>query len=90
VAKAAQKMIQNEALITKWAPALLQMELDNLLWKDSDSLQISKLWEYLCTYCYLPRLANYEVLEDAIRVGVNSSEFFALAAGRSDERFMPT
>lgn len=87
VAKAAQKMIQNEALITKWAPALLQMELDNLLWKDSDSLQISKLWEYLCTYCYLPRLANYEVLEDAICVGVNSSEFFALAAGRSGERF---
>ena len=59
VSKAAKKMIQNESLITKWAPALLLMELDNLLWREDDSISIKKLWEYLCTYCYLPRLADY-------------------------------
>ena len=88
VSKAAKKMTQNEALITKWAPALLMMELDEILWKDSDSISIKKLWEYLCTYCYLPRLANYGVLEETIRTGVNSTEYFALAAGRSDGRFL--
>ena len=46
------------------------------------------LWEYLSTYCYLPRLANYAVLEDTIRRGVNSDEFFALAAGYSNDRYV--
>ncbi|MDO4547439.1 MAG: DUF499 domain-containing protein, partial [Clostridia bacterium] len=88
VSKAAKKMIQNEALITKWAPALLLMELDNVLWKDGDSINVRKLWDYLCTYCYLPRLADYSVLEDAIREGLNSTEYFAVAAGRKDGRFI--
>ncbi len=88
VSKAAKKMIQNEALITKWAPALLLMELDNVLWSESDSISIKKLWDYLCTYCYLPRLANYAVLEDTIMAGVNSTEYFALAAGISGERYL--
>ena len=88
VSKAAKKMIQNEALITKWAPALLLMELDNVLWTDSDNISVKKLWDYLCTYCYLPRLANYSVLEDAIMAGVNSTEYFALAAGISGDRYL--
>lgn len=81
IAKAAKKMIQNEAVITRWAPALLRMELDNLLWRDSDHIQIKKLWEYLCTYCYLPRLANENILEEAIRTGLGSTEYFAYASG---------
>ena len=88
VAKAANKMGQQEWLITKWAPALLKMALDEILWKDADCIQIKKLWEYLCTYCYLPRLASYRVLEDAIQTGLNSTEYFAIAAGRSEDRFL--
>lgn len=88
VKKAAQKMISNETLITKWAPALLLMELKNVLWKDSNDLQVSKLWDYLCTYCYLPRLADYHVLEDAICAGVNSQEYFAIAAAYDGNRYI--
>ena len=88
VSKAAKKMIQGEQIINTWAPALLKMSLDELLWKDSDSIMIKKLWEYLCTYCYLPRLANYSVLEDAIVKGVHSTEFFGIAAGYSSERYI--
>ena len=88
VSKAAKKMIQGEQIINIWAPALLKMSLDELLWKDSDSIMIKKLWEYLCTYCYLPRLANYSVLEDAIVKGVHSTEFFGIAAGYSSERYI--
>ena len=79
-------MIQGEQIITTWAPALLKMSLDELLWKDSDDITIKKLWEYLCTYCYLPRLASYSVLEDAIAKGVHSTEFFGIAAGYTGER----
>ena len=88
VAKAANKMIQQELLITKWAPTLLKMALDDVLWKETNCIQIKKLWEYLCTYCYLPRLARYSVLEDAIQTGLNSTEYFAIAAGYSENRFL--
>ena len=40
VAKAARKMLQSDQVITKWAPALLQMTLDELLWKDSDRKEL--------------------------------------------------
>lgn len=88
IKKAAVQVIQREAVIDKWAPALLQLELDNLLWKNQNYISIKKLWDYLCTYCYLPRIKKYEVLEDAILRGVNSSEFFAYAADVSGERFV--
>ena len=88
VSKATKKMIQGEQIITTWAPALLKMSLDELLWKDSDDIAVKKLWEYLCPYCYLPRLANYSVLEDAIAKGVHSTEFFGIAAGYTGERYL--
>src|SRR5699024_3069595 len=40
VLKAARKMQQNEQLITQWAPALLNMQLDNLLWRDKNELNV--------------------------------------------------
>jgi hypothetical protein len=87
IAKAAKKMLQNEAIITAWAPVLLLMELDNVLWRDTDNIAINKLWEYLCTYCYLPRLANEHVLEETIRTGINSTEYFAFASGYDGTRY---
>lgn len=88
VVKAAKKMLQNEAIVTQWAPALLLMELDNVLWRDSENIPIKKLWEYLCTYCYLPRLASESVLEETIRTGLNSTEYFAFASGFESKRYI--
>lgn len=88
VSKAAKKMIQSEQIITNWAPALLLMQLDDLLWKDSNDIQIKNLWGYLSTYCYLPRLANYTVLEDTILRGLASDEYFALAGAYSGSRYV--
>ncbi len=87
VAKAAAKMQQNEQVITKWAPSLLKMELDNLLWRDDEHIQVKKLWDYLTTYCYLPRLANSSVLENAIKAGVASEEAFAIASSINGDRY---
>ena len=88
VAKMARKLLSDEAAIQAWAPALLKMELDRVLWKDSDHIQVKQLWEYLCSYCYLPRLSGYGVLEDAIKHGLESGEYFGIAAGFLDGRYM--
>ncbi len=87
VAKAARKMLQNELVIDKWGPALLRMELDKLLWKEKDHIRIKELWECLTRYCYLPRLADYAVLEDTIKNGAESKDFFALASSVDEEGY---
>ena len=88
VLKAAKKMLQSEQIIGQWAPALLLMELDNLLWVKADNIPIRKLWEYLCTYCYLPRLASVDVLEKAMQTGLNADQYFAYASGFDGTRYI--
>lgn len=88
VAKLARKLLSDDAAIQNWAPALLKMELDRVLWRDSDHIQVKQLWEYLCQYCYLPRLSDYSVLENAIVRGLGSKEFFGIAAAFSEGRYV--
>lgn len=87
VPKAAKTMRQNEQVIEKWAPNVLALELENLLWQDSNHIQVKTLWEYLTTYCYLPRLANYAVLEATIRAGVAEEDVFAIASSFDGDRY---
>lgn len=87
VSKTARKVNQNQ-IITAWSPLLLKMQLEDLLWKDVDHIEIKKLWEYFCTYCYLPKLADYEVLVKTIIEGVKSAEFFGVAAGYEKEHYI--
>jgi len=79
VIKAARSLKSSDSLIVKWAPALLRMELDRWLWTESNHLQIKDLWNYLTTYCYLPRLKNEDVLLQTIQEGLLSDEFFGYA-----------
>lgn len=88
VTKAARKMQQNEQLITQWAPALLNMQLDNLLWQERNEINVGELWKLLCTYCYLPRLASFDVLQTAIQNGVNSDDYFAYADGFTEGKYL--
>ena len=88
VAKMARKLLSDDAAIQNWAPALLKMELDRILWKESDHIQVKHLWEYLCQYCYLPRLSGYSVLENTILRGLGSKEFFGIAAAFSGGRYV--
>jgi len=82
--RASRKLVSDEQLITRWSPARLRMELDRLLWKDAPHISIKKLWEYLCTYLYLPRLANESVLINAISEGLHSIDYFAYADNVDD------
>jgi predicted AAA+ superfamily ATPase len=83
VERASRRLVRDEALITHWSPATLRIELDRWLWKEQNHLSIKRLWEYLASYLYLPRLKNEQVLIDAIRNGVGSltwMDYFAYAA----------
>ncbi|EAX48518.1 conserved hypothetical protein [Thermosinus carboxydivorans Nor1] len=80
VVKASQQMRTSEYLITRWSPALLFMELERWLWRDQEYIQIKKVWEYLASYCYLPRLKDVNVLIHAIAEGLRSDEYFGYAA----------
>lgn len=86
--KASRSLEGAEQLIIKWAPTLLKMTLDDMLWKDVNHISIKRLWDYLSTYLYLPRLSEFNVLEGAIRDGLESKEFFALAADFDGTRYV--
>lgn len=90
VEKAARYMEQSEQLISKLAPAPLKMALDGYLWKNADDISVRQLWIYFCTYCYLPRVVKYNVLEEAIWQGVASADFFGLAGGydEANQRYL--
>jgi hypothetical protein len=79
VAKAVKQVQNDEQLITKWSPALLQMQLDQLLWKDEPHIGFKRVWECLATYLYMPRLRNSDVLLATVQEGVQKLEWFGYA-----------
>lgn len=87
VQRASKKLVQSEGLITKLGPGRLQMSLNNHLWGDDDHINTKKLWEYLASYIYLPRLRDSTVLSNAIQDGIGrlTCDFFGYA-DRYDER----
>jgi predicted AAA+ superfamily ATPase len=85
IAKAQKKLRSAEQLIVRWSPALLKMELDRWLWKNQPHIGLKRLWEYLTSYCYLPRLRDSEVLLDAIREGIRSRDYFGYATSVGEQ-----
>lgn len=84
----AEKRLKNEELIIPVLGAVrLKMELDQLLWKDRNHIELSTLWGYFSDYCYLPRLMNIDVLFGAIHKGVESGEF-AIAEDFNGEKYL--
>ena len=68
--RAARKLRQDGTLITRWSPENLSIELNNYLWRNQPHVKVGQLWEDLARYCYLPRLADQDVLVQAIRDGL--------------------
>ncbi len=85
---AGQQLRSEEAVIDEWAPMLLKKELDQYGWRGRDSIGIGEFWEQLCKYCYYPRLVSYDVLERSVRAGLGSGEYFGIAAGYEDGRYV--
>ena len=85
--RASKKLMHDDALLTRMGPVRLKLELDKHLWTDVDHLNTRKLWEWMASYLYLPRLKNSDVLLEAIQGGVGElvCDNFAYAGCYNEE-----
>ena len=73
ITRASRKLVHEEQMITTYSGSRLRMEaLDPYLWRESNHIDLKRLWEYLAQYPYLPRLKNSDVLLQATKEGVAS------------------
>ena len=80
--------LDNEWVITTWSAIHLRSKLKELYWKaDKNVVKAMTFWEDTLRYIYLPRLKTREVLEQAIKTGAGSKEFFGTALGERDGKF---
>lgn len=82
--------LDNELVITTWAPIHLRTKLKELYWKDGKtSANALAFWEDSLRYLYLPRLKNRDSLSQAIRKGASeNSDFFGTACGLDGDRYL--
>lgn len=83
ISDAAQKFYQCEMIISTLGNIHLKNLLDEYIWRESESVELNKLWGYFTTFYYLPRLNNEKVLLEAVMKGVEAKTF-AIA---DDENF---
>jgi len=85
--RAARKLHQSEALIPAWSPDNLRIEVDRFsMWGEQRHIGLKQLWEYFARYCYLPRLLDDSVLQQAVRDGIVRSDApFAYAVSVTPE-----
>jgi hypothetical protein len=85
------KLVREDLLITELAPTMLGMALKEKLgsrWQNSTDMSVGELWEYFTRYVYMLRLANRQVLDEAVFSALDAmlldDEKFALAVGKDD------
>lgn len=89
----AKKLDGEERLITTYGGTRVRMDLDRIpLWSDRKDIAVDALWKAYCQFPYLPRLASFDVLVNAIADGVSKinwdAETFAYADGYDGERWV--
>lgn len=80
---------ENELLITEWAPIHLATVLKTWFWKD-EAKEVSALnvWQQSCQQLYLPRIRDDAGFHNTIAAGAESRDFFGLAQGKEDGRYV--
>lgn len=80
--------VENELVIITWSPIHLRARLKELYWKaDKPAAGAMTFWEDSLRYLFLPRLKTRSVLEQAIRTGAASRDFFGIAYGQYEGKF---
>lgn len=83
VAKAAQKLREDDLMVDQLSPKVLLMEMDEFgLWKGQDIISIRELREDFARYTYLQRLKSMEVLLRTLEAGIKSGDYFGYADGQ--------
>ena len=85
-ARVSKKLTQDESLMTRLGPQRLKLKLDEHIWNDLPHVGTKKLWEYLASYLYMPRMRDRNVLIDTVQGGISQLVCDSFAyAGRFDE-----
>jgi len=80
---------ENELLITEWAPVHLLKVLKDWFWKDGvQEVSALNVWQQTCQQLYLPRLLNDHVFHNTVQSGAESRDFFGLAQGKEEQRYV--
>lgn len=65
--RATSKAGDDGLLITRYAPTLLRMAMDDVpLWRDANHVTVAQIWDDFTRYPYLPRLRDSQVLLNAV------------------------
>lgn len=80
---------ENELVITEWSPVHLNRELKAWFWKDDQKdIPALEVWQKSCQYLFLPRLKDDDVFRHTLAAGAGSRDFFGLAMGKEDGRYL--
>lgn len=80
--------MDSELVIKTWSPVHLREKLKSLYWRgDHKAIAAKTFWEDSLRYIYLPRLRNQDVLNQAIRAGASSCDFFGTAESQFEGQF---
>lgn len=71
LARASNKLVAEEGLLTELGPARLDRDLQKYIWNGKPRLSLKDLREYLNRSIYLPRLKNQEVLIKAVQAAIS-------------------
>ena len=85
-----RKLKSEEKLITAYGGVRVRMDLDRVpLWKHTGDITVGDLWGAYANHPYLPRLASFDVLADAISNGTANmnweNETFAYADAKDGD-----
>ncbi|WP_448572868.1 Swt1 family HEPN domain-containing protein [Trichothermofontia sp.] len=90
ILQASRKASHEGDLLPTYSATNLRLEaLDRFLWRDTNHIDLKRLWDYLTQYLYLPRLKDQNVLLTVVREGVASTVWadnFAYAEGFDEAR----
>ena len=82
-------LAENEWVISQWSPINLMYLLKAWFWKDgAGEVKALDVWQKSCSYLYLPRLRNSNVMAHAVAAGASSRDFFGLASGKEGDRYL--
>ncbi|HEX2957533.1 MAG TPA: hypothetical protein VHO70_11920, partial [Chitinispirillaceae bacterium] len=85
-----EKILKDEQLLTTdWSPIHLKNLLDRFYFtKGKVEIEECDLWGDMCEYLYMPKLKDQGVLVQTIAMGLHSTEYFAHAAGKEEDKYI--
>lgn len=85
----AEKLKDEEWIVSKWAPVHLHQLLNKWYFKDGmTEVSAQKVWKDCCNYLYLPRLLTEDVFVNAITQAVGMCDYFGFASGKEGEQYL--